>query len=98
MLSSCDPNKKDRRCLDSEKSMGLPLILLVLGEVKYTMILADGMKLSGWDFQVSPGVLEIDFVSESGIGALLIYSTILPRDERRFIGSNHHAQVRDNAE
>ena len=61
------------------------------------MILADGTKVYGRDFQVSPEVLEMDSISEPGIGARLIYSTILPRDERWFIGSNH-AQARDEVE
>ena len=76
------PNRKDHRCLDGEKSLRTPPILPVLGEVKHTVILGDGTKVCGRDFQVSPKVLETDFVSEPGISARLIYSTILPRDER----------------
>ena len=71
--------------------------LYFLFPVKHTMILADGTKVCGRDFQVSPGVLEMDSVSKLGISACLIYSTFLPRNEQRFIGSNH-AQARDEAE
>jgi len=49
------PNRKDRRCLDGEKSLGSPPILPVPGEVKHTVILGDGTKVCGWDFQVSLG-------------------------------------------
>jgi len=62
--------------------MGSPFILLVLGEVKHIVILGDKTKVCGWDFQVSPWLLEMDSISEPGIGARLIYSTILPRYER----------------
>ena len=75
------PNRKDRRLLDGEKSLGSPPILPVLSEVKHTVILGDGTKVCGWDFQVSPGMLEMNSVSEPGISAHLIYSTILSHDE-----------------
>ena len=81
------PNRKDRRRLDGEKLLGMPPILPIPGEVKHTVILADGTKVCGWNFQVSPWVLEMDSILESDIGIRLIYSTILPYDERRFIGS-----------
>lgn len=75
------PNRMDRRLLDSERSLGSLPILPSLGEVRHTMILRDDRKLSAWDFQVSPGVLETDYVFEPEIDAYLMYSTILPRDE-----------------
>lgn len=75
------PNKKDCHRLEGKKSIRLPLILPTPGEVRHAMILGDGTKLCSWDFQVSPRVLETDSVSKPGIGACLIYSNILPRDE-----------------
>ena len=48
------PNRKDRRRLDCERSLGSPPILPPLGEMRHTMILENGTELSGWDFQVSP--------------------------------------------
>ena len=61
------------------------------------MILGDNTKLCGRDFQVSPIVLETNSISKPRIGAHLIYSTILPRDEQHFISENH-AQTKDEAE
>jgi len=76
------PNRKDRRRLDCENSLGTPPILPIPGEVKHTVILTDGTKVCGRDFKVSPRVLETDSILELGIGARLIYSIILPHDER----------------
>jgi len=56
------PNRKDRRHLDGKKSLGTPPILPIPGEVKHTVILVDGTKVCGRDFQVSPRVLETDSV------------------------------------
>ncbi|XP_052201185.1 uncharacterized protein LOC127807403 [Diospyros lotus] len=82
------PHRMDRRRLREERSLiSNPPILPAIGPSLASMQLPDGTQLRGRDFQFCPGVVDTDTVADPGVGARLMYASILPRDERQYFGN-----------
>ncbi|XP_052191629.1 uncharacterized protein LOC127800829 [Diospyros lotus] len=81
------PFRKDRRvlALEGKHTPIFPDVPLVQSR---PVCLEDGRHLRGDHFQVCPGVIDTDSVRDPGIGARLIYSTILPPDEQDMFALN----------
>ena len=88
--------RPDRRTLHSE-SAGHPPVFPELDPIRGRDTLGvHDRHLRGEEFKVRPGLVDTDSISDPGVGARLIYSTVLPLDEPRFTGITR--QITDDAE
>ncbi|XP_052208685.1 uncharacterized protein LOC127812304 isoform X2 [Diospyros lotus] len=81
-----NPQRPSRRVLNIEESQqGLrPILPEMPPPIQKGYDLGHGRWVRGEPFQIQAGVLDTDTIDTPGVGAHLLYSTILPRDESRY--------------
>lgn len=83
-----NPQRSERRVLHNEERLRLrnlqPKFAELPPPITCALDLKEGRWVRGEDFTVNPGVLDTDSINMHGVGARLLYSTILPRDEDRY--------------
>jgi len=83
-----NPQRSERRVLHNEERLRLrglePRFPELPPPVEGAIDLREGRWAHGEEFTVRPGVLDMDSINMPGVGARLLYSTILPRDEDRY--------------